>query len=292
MVTVGTDSDSCRQALAAAEEFPQVYAAVGRHPNSATGFGDADLDELRELASHERCVAIGETGLDYYRKGATPDEQQHAFLAHIELARATGKPLVIHTRDADDDTMEMLEAHAGDLRVILHCFSMGSRVRECLAHGNWWLSFAGNSTYPKNAELMLAAVSTPAARLLVETDAPYLAPQPRRGKPNVPANVALTAQAIAVAAPGRVRRARAHHRRRGRRRVRLVSVRSSRQRELGQNFLVDRNILDVIERLAALRARRRRARGRRRPRDPAASGWPRAPGSCTWSSSTSACASG
>jgi TatD DNase family protein len=198
MVTVGTDSDSCRQALAAAEEFPQVYAAVGRHPNQATGFGDADLDELREFASHERCVAIGETGLDYYRKGATPDEQEHAFLAHIELARETGKPLVIHTRDADDDTMEMLEAHAGDLRVILHCFSMGSRVRECLAHQNWWLSFAGNSTYPKNLELMLAAVATPAPRLLVETDAPYLSPQPRRGKPNVPAYVALTAQAIAV----------------------------------------------------------------------------------------------
>jgi TatD DNase family protein len=198
MVTVGTDSDSCRQALQAAETFAQVYAAVGRHPNQATGFGDADLDELRELASHERCVAIGETGLDYYRKGATPDEQKHAFLAHIALARETAKPLVIHTRDADDDTMEMLEAHAGDLRVILHCFSMGSRVRECLAHQNWWLSFAGNSTYPKNAELMLAAVSTPASRLLVETDAPYLSPQPRRGKPNMPAYVALTAQAIAV----------------------------------------------------------------------------------------------
>jgi TatD DNase family protein len=198
MVTVGTDSASCREALRTAETFPQVFAAVGRHPNSATGFSDADLDELRELASHERCVAIGETGLDYYRKGATPDEQEHAFLAHIELARETGKPLVIHTRDADDDTMEILEAHAGDLRVILHCFSMGSRVRECLAHGNWWLSFAGNTTYPKNPELMLAAVATPAARLLVETDAPYLAPQPRRGRPNAPANVALTAQAIAV----------------------------------------------------------------------------------------------
>ncbi len=198
MVTVGTDSDSCRQALAAAQAFPQVYAAVGRHPNSATGFGDADLDELREFASHARCIAIGETGLDYYRKGATPDEQRHAFLAHIELARETGKPLVIHTRDADDDTMEMLEAHAGDLRVILHCFSMGSRVRECLAHEHWWLSFAGNTTYPKNAELMLAAVSTPASRLLVETDAPYLSPQGRRGKPNVPANVALTARAIAA----------------------------------------------------------------------------------------------
>ena len=198
MVTVGTDSDSCRQALQAAETFPQVYAAVARHPNQASGFGDADLDELRELASHERCVAIGETGLDYYRSGATPDEQKHAFLAHIELARETGKPLVIHTRDADDDTLRMLDAHAADLRVILHCFSMGTRVQECLEHERWWLSFAGNSTYPRNADLMLAAVSTPASRLLVETDAPYLSPQPRRGQPNVPANVALTAHAIAA----------------------------------------------------------------------------------------------
>jgi TatD DNase family protein len=198
MVTVGTDSETCREALRAAETFPQVFAAVGRHPNQATGFGDRDLDELRELAAHERCVAIGETGLDYYRSGAGPDEQRHAFLAHIELARETGKPLVIHTRDADDDTLAILDEHAAGLRVILHCFSMGSRVQECLAHDEWWLSFAGNSTYPKNAELMLAAVRTPASRLLVETDAPYLSPQPRRGRPNAPANVALTAQAIAA----------------------------------------------------------------------------------------------
>ncbi|HEX5193571.1 MAG TPA: TatD family hydrolase [Solirubrobacteraceae bacterium] len=198
MVTVGTDSESCREALAAAEAFPQVFAAVGRHPNQASGFGDGDLAELRAMAAHERCVAIGETGLDYYRSGATPDEQRHAFLAHIELARETGKPLVIHTRDADDDTLAVLDEHADGLRVILHCFSMGSRVQECLAHDDWWLSFAGNATYPKNADLMLAAVRTPAARLLVETDAPYLSPQPRRGTRNTPANVALTAQAIAA----------------------------------------------------------------------------------------------
>ena len=103
MVTVGTDAESCREALRTAEAFPQVFAAVGRHPNQATGFGDGDLDELRDMASHERCVAIGETGLDYYRSGATPEEQRHAFLAHIELARETGKPLVIHTRDAVED---------------------------------------------------------------------------------------------------------------------------------------------------------------------------------------------
>jgi TatD DNase family protein len=198
MVTVGTDGASCRAALAAAEDFPQVYAAIGRHPNSATGFDDADLAELEALAAHDKCVAIGETGLDYYRNGAPVEDQKRAFLAHIELARRTGKPLVIHTRDADEDTLELLDAHAGGLDVILHCFSMGARVQECLAHENWWLSFAGNCTYPKNEDLMLAAVRTPAQRLLVETDAPYLSPQPVRRARNAPANVALTAAAIAA----------------------------------------------------------------------------------------------
>jgi TatD DNase family protein len=198
MVTVGTDGASCRAALAAAEDFPQVYAAIGRHPNSATGFDDADFAELEALAAHDKCVAIGETGLDYYREGAPESDQKRAFRAHIDLARATGKPLVIHTRAAGDDTLAMLEQHAGGLSVILHCFSMADRVTECLAHEDWWLSFAGNATYPKNGELMVAALAVPPQRLLVETDAPYLAPQPVRGKPNQPANVLMTAQAIAA----------------------------------------------------------------------------------------------
>jgi TatD DNase family protein len=198
IVTVGTDGASCRAALAAAEDFPQVYAAIGRHPSEATGFDDADFAELEALAAHEKCVAIGETGLDYYRDHAPHEDQKRAFEAQIELARSTGKPLVIHTRAADDDTLQLLDARAGGLRVILHCFSMGSRVQECLEHPDWWLSFAGNSTYPKNAELMLAAVSTPTSKLLVETDAPYLAPQAVRGTPNQPANVVRTAQALAL----------------------------------------------------------------------------------------------
>jgi TatD DNase family protein len=199
LVTVGTDGASCRAALAAAEDFPQVYAAIGRHPNAATGFDDADFAELEALAAHERCVAIGETGLDYYRSGAPVQDQKRAFRAQIALARATGKPLVIHTREADDDTLEILDADAdaGGVRVILHCFSMASRVEECLAHEDWWLSFAGNVTYPKNVELMSAALRVPIGRLLVETDAPYLSPQPRRRERNVPANVTLTARAVA-----------------------------------------------------------------------------------------------
>ena len=198
IVTVGTDGASCRAALAAAEAFPQVYAAIGRHPNSATGFDDADLAELRALAAHERCVAIGETGLDFYRDYAPRADQERAFRAQIELARETGKPLVIHTRAAEDPTLATLAEHAGGLKVILHCFSMPARLEECLVHDDWWISFAGNVTYPKAEDLRTAAIRVPSERLLVETDAPYLAPQPVRGKPNQPANVAHTAQALAV----------------------------------------------------------------------------------------------
>jgi TatD DNase family protein len=198
MLTVGTDAESCRAALDAAERFDGVHAAIGHHPNSASGFGDADLALLRELAAHERCVAIGETGLDYYRDYAPRADQERAFAAQIELARELGKPLVIHTRAADDDTLAMLDARADGVTVILHCFSMPDRIDECLSHPDWWISFAGNVTYPKAAELRAAALRVPAERLLVETDAPYLAPQPVRGRPNEPAHVVDTAQALAV----------------------------------------------------------------------------------------------
>jgi TatD DNase family protein len=198
LVTVGTTGATCRQALKAAEDFPQVYAAVGRHPNEATGFDDADLAELQALAAHERCVAIGETGLDYYRDYAPQADQERAFGAQIELARATGKPLVIHTRNAEDDTLRMLSDRAQGVKVILHCFTMAARLDECLAHEDWWFSFAGNVTYPKAPDLRAAALRIPEQRLLVETDAPFLSPQPVRGKPNQPANVVHTARALAL----------------------------------------------------------------------------------------------
>jgi TatD DNase family protein len=198
IVTVGTDGASCRAALAAAEDFPQVYAAIGRHPNSATGFDDADLAELEALAAHPKCVAIGETGLDYYRDHAPREDQKRAFLAQTELARTVDKPLVIHTRAAEDDTLALLGEHAAGLQVILHCFSMASRVEDCLAHEGWWFSFAGNATYPSAGNLRDANLRVPADRLLVETDAPYLSPQPVRGQPNQPAFVVATAQALAI----------------------------------------------------------------------------------------------
>lgn len=197
IVTVGTNGESCRAALAAAERFPSVYAAIGRHPNEAGGFDDDSLEELRSLARHEKCVAIGETGLDYYRDHAPREDQRRAFAAQIELATELDKPVVIHTRAAEDDTLDTLTELAGDVRVILHCFTMGARVRECLEHGNWWISFAGNATYPKAQDLREAARLVPADRLLVETDAPFLAPQPVRGKPNQPAYVVHTARTVA-----------------------------------------------------------------------------------------------
>jgi TatD DNase family protein len=196
IVTVGTNPETNRKALEAAESYPQVYAAIGHHPNDTTGFDDEQLADLHALAAHPRCVAIGETGLDYYRDYAPQADQQRAFEAHIELARATGKPLVIHTRAADDDTLHTLHSQAQGLKVQLHCFSMAERISECLDQPDWFFSFAGNVSYPNAAPLRDAMLRVPAERLLVETDAPYLAPQAVRGKPNQPAFAALTAQAI------------------------------------------------------------------------------------------------
>jgi TatD DNase family protein len=198
ILTVGMTGASCRSALAAAEAFPQVWAAVGRHPNEAAGFDDADATELEALAAHERCAAIGETGLDFYRDRAPRDDQERAFHAQIDLAQATGKPLVIHTRAAEDDTLAILGERAADLRVVLHCFSMPDRLDECLAHDGWMISFAGNLTYPAAGDLRAAAARVPADRLLVETDAPYLTPQPVRKHRNQPAYVAHTAAALAA----------------------------------------------------------------------------------------------
>jgi TatD DNase family protein len=196
ILAIGMDTESCRAALAAAETHDEVFAAIGRHPNEATGYDDAVTAELHELAQHPACRAIGETGLDDYRDYAPRADQERAFAAQIALARETGKPLVIHTRAAEDDTIATLASEAQGLEVILHCFSMPSRLEECLDHG-WWISFAGNVTYPKSADLAAAAEKVPLERLLVETDAPYLTPQVVRKERNRPAYVTHTAHFIA-----------------------------------------------------------------------------------------------
>jgi TatD DNase family protein len=198
MLTIGIDGGSCRAALAAAEAFPQVYAAVGRHPNSAKGFDEADLAELRALAAHPRCVAIGETGIDLYREGAPIADQQRAFAAQIALARETHKPLVIHTRAAEQQTLAQLADQAQGVSVVMHCFSMPERLDECLARG-YQISFAGNVTYPSATALADAARRVPEDRLLLETDAPYLTPQAVRKERNQPAFVRHTLEFVADA---------------------------------------------------------------------------------------------
>jgi TatD DNase family protein len=196
ILTIGTDSEDSRRAQAAAEAHEEVWFAVGHHPNSATGYSGADTDELREIARHPRCAAIGETGLDYYRDYAPQADQERAFAAQIALARELDKPLVIHTRAAEDDTIATLARDAEGVEVILHCFSMPGRLEECLDHG-WWISFAGNVTYPQARELAYAAEQVPLDRLLVETDAPYLTPQAVRKERNQPAFVVHTARFVA-----------------------------------------------------------------------------------------------
>jgi TatD DNase family protein len=196
ILTVGTDTRSNHAAIAAAEAHDEVFAAVGRHPNDSTGYDDAVTQELRELAEHPKVLAIGETGLDDYRDYAPRADQERAFSAHMALARELGKPLVIHTRAAEDDTIAMLDAEARGLEVILHCFSMPDRLDECLERG-WWISFAGNVTYPKAQDLAAAAERVPLDRILVETDAPYLTPQAVRKERNTPAFVVHTAHFLA-----------------------------------------------------------------------------------------------
>ena len=196
LATVGMNEASIERAVEAASEHHEVVAVVGRHPHEAEGFTDSDLEEIERAAQHPRVRAIGETGLDYFRDRAPREDQLRAFEAQADLARRLELPLVIHTREAEEDTFAVLRERAGGLAVIMHCFSTPARLGECVERG-WLCSFAGNVTYPKAVELQEAARSVPDELLLVETDSPYLAPQPVRGKPNEPANVVKTAEYVA-----------------------------------------------------------------------------------------------
>jgi TatD DNase family protein len=196
VIAVGSGIESCRAALEVAEHEPGVYAALGIHPHQAGG-GDAErLDELRGLLDSPRAVAVGETGLDHYRDYAPRDRQRVLFEAQLGLAAEVGKPVVVHTRAADTETVEAIAGFGGT--VVLHCFSSPGLLDPALEHG-WYVSFAGNVTYPNAYDLRAAARAVPADRLLVETDSPYLSPQPRRGRPNEPANVVHTVAALAEA---------------------------------------------------------------------------------------------
>ena len=196
LATVGMDGASIERALAAARDHEGVVAIVGRHPHHAEGFGDADLEDIEQAAADPLARAIGETGLDYYRDRAPREDQRRAFEAQLELAGRVGLPAVIHTRAAEEDTFAILAEHAGNLTVILHCFSAPDRLEEAVERG-YLCSFAGNVTYKNNGALQDAAREVPEELLLVETDSPYLSPLPLRGKPNEPANVQLTAEYVA-----------------------------------------------------------------------------------------------
>jgi TatD DNase family protein len=198
VATVAIDDGALAPALSFADLCDQVYAIVGRHPNSTSGFGLPDLATIEFAARHPKVVAIGETGLDYYRDYAPHSDQRRAFEAQIELAREVGKPLVIHVRAAEavDDALATLAARADGVRVVMHCFSAAERLDECVDRG-YFCSFAGNVTYPNATDLQDAATRVPDDLLLVETDSPFLAPQPVRGKPNVPGNVVHTARRVA-----------------------------------------------------------------------------------------------
>ncbi len=203
MLNVGLDAASNMSVIGAAERHESVFATVGCHPTEAAGFDDARAEEILRLATeNEKVRAIGETGIDYYRETASRAEQHRAFEAQIDIARDLGLPIVIHARDPEgeteavDDIFEILDARGDGVAVILHCFLAPWRVEDAIERG-WFCSFSGIVTFPSAEELREAAAKLPDELVLVETDAPYLAPQPVRGKTNEPAHVVSTAEVVA-----------------------------------------------------------------------------------------------
>ena len=209
VVTIGCDVGSSRWSAACAAEHADVYAAVAIHPNETARAGaeagpgragagrDAVLAEIAALAAQQKVRAIGETGLDYYRDYAPPELQRDWFRGHIEIARAAGKALMIHDRDAHADVLDILDQQGAPEHVIFHCFSGDADMAKRCADAGYVMSFAGNVTFPSAGQLREAAAVAPAELILVETDAPYLTPVPNRGRMNTPAQVAHTLRAIA-----------------------------------------------------------------------------------------------
>jgi TatD DNase family protein len=205
VVTVGTDVASARWAAECAATFPEVRAAVAIHPNETAAAAasaaerDAVLAEIAAIAALPQVRAVGETGLDYYRDSTAPDMQRAWFRAHIEIAKQAGKPLMIHDRDAHEDVLSILAADGAPEQVIFHCFSGDAELAERCVQAGYMLSFAGTVTFGNAGDLRAAAALAPAELILAETDAPFLAPAPNRGKSNAPAQVAHTIRALAAA---------------------------------------------------------------------------------------------
>ena len=199
MLTICTRVRRFGEGLAVAERFPEVTCSIGTHPHYATEERDVTLGEIIEHTRHPRVVAIGEVGLDYFYQKSSREDQEAGFRTHIAAARETGLPLVIHTRDADEDAARILreEMERGAFKALLHCYTGGRKLAETAIELGLYVSFSGILTFPKSAELRELAASLPLDRLLVETDAPFLAPQPYRGKRNEPSYVRHTAKVLA-----------------------------------------------------------------------------------------------
>ena len=198
ILTIGCDLESSAASIAVAEQFDQIFAAVGVHPHDATEIDPEALNKLRTMLSHPKVVALGEIGLDYYRDRSPREAQREAFRQQIRLANATKKPIIIHDRDAHAEVIDIVkEENGGQSGGVFHCFSGNLEMaRQCLELG-FYLSFTGTITYPKNTEIRDIIKAIPIDRMLVETDCPYLSPQKFRGKRNEPAYVRYTAEKMA-----------------------------------------------------------------------------------------------
>jgi TatD DNase family protein len=199
MLTICTHVTRFDQVKAVAEAYPNVFCTVGIHPHEAGNEPPTSAAELIALAEHPKVVGFGETGLDFYYEHSPRADQERSFRAHIAAARETGLPLIVHTRDADVDTLRILrEEHAnGPFPGLIHCFSASRALAEAVVDLGLYISFSGIVTFKNAAELRETARNLPIERLLVETDAPYLAPEPKRGKRNEPAFTAFTAARVA-----------------------------------------------------------------------------------------------
>jgi TatD DNase family protein len=203
ILAVGTDLADSQACVALAERYPAVYAAVGVHPHEAAGWGSESIAALRALAVHPKVVALGEIGLDYYREREPRDVQRAVFAAQLALAAELGLPVVVHNREADADVLPMIAAappRPDQLRAragVLHCFVGDRALAETAMQLGLYLSFAGNLTFRRADALRAVAADLPAERVLIETDSPFLSPEPRRGRPNAPAQVRLVAEKLA-----------------------------------------------------------------------------------------------
>jgi len=196
LVCAGIDPRTSRRSLDLAHSFPEVFATAGMHPHTASEMDERTEAEIEAMLGDPRVVAVGECGLDFYRMRSPREDQERAFVFHISLSRESRLPLVVHIRDAWPAALRLLDDGSAE-RVVLHCFSGDASIaEECAARG-WFLSFAGNITYPKNRQLRESAAAAPLDQLLVETDSPFLAPQTVRGRDNSPANVVEVIREIA-----------------------------------------------------------------------------------------------